>query len=152
MTFSRTFQFGGMVVLACALAWIWYQNRQTNDLIGGGNALVAEATELSRIAKQKNEALAALSTDDVIKNRRTELQTAAQETNDALRKTAAKWREVAELNDRLVDERLSSILCRDRTVRSSDSNWADISGDCHPEMAISRLRPARCNSSCSSYA
>ena len=117
MTFSRNFQLGAMVVCVCALAWIWYQNRQTNELIGDGNSLVIEATELSRIAKEKNEALAALSTDDVIKSRRAELQTAAQETSEALRKSAAKWREVAELNDQLVgrtDNDVNKRLCRMR--------------------------------------
>lgn len=117
MTFSRNFQLGAMVVCVCAVAWIWYENRTTNDLIGDANALVVEATDLSRIAKERNEALATLSTNDVIKNRRAELQAAAQETDEALRNVAAKWREVAELNDRLVGRTENDVnkrLCRMR--------------------------------------
>lgn len=78
MNFSRRFQLFAMVALVVAMAWIYWDHDVSKGIMRDANALVAEASALSEVAKEKNEALEALSTDETIKGNRAGLEAAAR--------------------------------------------------------------------------
>jgi hypothetical protein len=77
---SRRFQLVAMLALVATMAWIYYDHDVSKRIMRDANALVAEASAMSELAKQKNEALEALSTDETIKGNRAALEAAARES------------------------------------------------------------------------
>lgn len=128
MTFSRGFQVVAMLALIGAMAWIFYDHDVSKGIVRDANRLVAEASAMSELAKQKNEALEALSTDETIRGNRAALEATARESLEIQRSMAAKWRAAAELTSRMIDRTQNETAKRiSRMRRDALSSMAEAS-------------------------